>query len=82
MTIAAFGFRHSIAGSVEAFYRAFAGMAGWGEMVLGFVVPAVIGNIIGGFLFVALLNHGQVAAGRSEARLQEMREMLTQRLRK
>ena len=38
--IAAFHFRHSIAGAVEAFYRAVTGTAGWGEMLGGFVVPA------------------------------------------
>lgn len=27
-----------------------------------FIVPAIIGNITGGGLFVALLNHGQVSA--------------------
>jgi formate/nitrite transporter FocA (FNT family) len=59
--IAAFGFRHSIAGAVEAFYRAFAGDAGWGSMLGQFVLPAVLGNIVGGVLLVALLNHGQVA---------------------
>lgn len=63
--IAALEFRHSIAGSVEAFYRAFAGAAGWGEVLGGLIAPAVIGNIIGGVLFVALLNHGQVTAGRT-----------------
>lgn len=62
--IAALGFRHSIAGSVEAFYRAASGGAGWGEMLLGFVVPAVIGNAIGGVLLVALLNYGQVVTER------------------
>jgi formate/nitrite transporter FocA (FNT family) len=62
--IAAFGFRHSIAGSVEAFYLAWAGLAGWKEMWLDFVVPAVLGNIVGGVLLVALLNHGQIMAGR------------------
>lgn len=62
--IAALHFKHSIAGSVEAFYRAAAGGAGWGEMLAGFVVPAVIGNAIGGVLLVALLNYGQVAAER------------------
>jgi formate/nitrite transporter FocA (FNT family) len=66
--IAALGFRHSIAGSVEAFYRAASGSAGWGEMLLGFVVPAVIGNAIGGVLLVALLNYGQVAADKEEQR--------------
>ena len=62
--ISALHFRHSIAGSVEAFYRAASGSAGWGEMLGGFVVPAVIGNAIGGVLLVALLNYGQVAAER------------------
>jgi formate/nitrite transporter FocA (FNT family) len=58
--IAAFGFRHSIAGAVEAFYRAAAGAASWGAMLGEFVVPAVIGNVIGGVVLVALLNYGQV----------------------
>jgi formate-nitrite transporter family protein len=60
--IAALHFRHSIAGSVEAFYRAASGGASWGGMLGGFVVPSVIGNAIGGVLLVALLNYGQVAA--------------------
>lgn len=59
--IAAFHFRHSIAGSVEAFYRAVTGSAGWGEMLGGFVVPALLGNAIGGVLLVALFNYAQVA---------------------
>jgi formate/nitrite transporter FocA (FNT family) len=62
--ISALHFRHSIAGSVEAFYRAASGSASWGEMLSGFVVPSVIGNAIGGVLLVALLNYGQVAADR------------------
>jgi formate/nitrite transporter FocA (FNT family) len=59
--IAAFHFRHSIAGSVEAFYRAVTGTAGWGEMLGGFVVPALLGNAVGGVLLVALFNYAQVA---------------------
>jgi formate/nitrite transporter FocA (FNT family) len=59
--IAAFHFRHSIAGSVEAFYRAVTGAAGWGEMLGGFVVPALLGNALGGVLLVALFNYAQVA---------------------
>ncbi|MEO8430714.1 MAG: formate/nitrite transporter family protein [Acidobacteriota bacterium] len=62
--ISAFGFCHSVAGAVEAFYRAFSGDAPWTEMLGGFLVPAVLGNVIGGVLLVALLNHGQVAGGR------------------
>jgi formate/nitrite transporter FocA (FNT family) len=58
--ISAFGFRHAIAGGVEAFYRAARGSATWGEMVGSFLIPAVLGNIIGGGLLVALLFYGQV----------------------
>jgi formate/nitrite transporter FocA (FNT family) len=58
--IAAFGFRHSIAGAVEAFYLALAGTATWGAMIGGFLIPAIIGNVIGGVVLVAMLNHGQV----------------------
>jgi formate/nitrite transporter FocA (FNT family) len=59
--IAAFHFRHSIAGSVEVFYRAASGTSGWGEVLGGFVVPALIGNAIGGVILVALFNYAQVA---------------------
>jgi formate/nitrite transporter FocA (FNT family) len=62
--ISAFGFRHSIAGAVEAFYLAARMGTGWGYALGGFVIPAVLGNIVGGVIFVALLNHGQVAAER------------------
>jgi formate/nitrite transporter FocA (FNT family) len=62
--IAALKFRHSIAGSVEAFYLAWLGDASWGPMLGEFVTPAVIGNAIGGVLLVGLLNYTQVAAER------------------
>ena len=65
--ISALGFKHSIAGSVEAFYRALRHDAGWGEMAVEFIIPAILGNVVGGVLFVALLNHGQVAADRAGA---------------
>jgi formate-nitrite transporter family protein len=66
--ISAFQFRHSIAGSVEAFYRSAAGEASWGSMLGNFVVPAVLGNAIGGVLLVALLNYGQVAPEKEEGK--------------
>lgn len=59
--ISAFHFRHSIAGSVEAFYRAVTGAAGWGEMLGSFIVPSLLGNAVGGVLLVALFNYAQVA---------------------
>lgn len=62
--ISALHFRHSIVGSIEAFYRAALGDATWAAMLWGFVVPSVLGNAIGGVLLVALLNYGQVLADR------------------
>ena len=62
--IAAFGFRHSIAGAIEAFYRAASGDATWMQMLFSFEIPAILGNIIGGVVLVALLNHGQVSKAR------------------
>lgn len=62
--IAAFGFRHSIAGAVEAFYRIATGSAPAGEMLGSFIVPAVLGNTVGGVVLVALLNYGQVKTER------------------
>ncbi len=62
-SIAAFAFRHSIAGAVEAFYLAAGGLAPWSVMIGSFLVPALLGNVVGGVVLVALLNHGQ-AGGR------------------
>lgn len=58
--IAVAHFSHVIAGSVEAAFAAFHGAIRWDQFLLGFLVPAVIGNSIGGVVFVALLNHAQV----------------------
>jgi formate-nitrite transporter family protein len=65
--IAALGFKHSIAGAVEAFYRAGIGDASWGAMLGGFEIPAILGNIVGGVVLVALVNHGQVSKARASA---------------
>jgi formate/nitrite transporter FocA (FNT family) len=61
-SIGAFEFRHSVAGAVEAFFRIFSGNASAGEMIGGFIVPAVLGNAVGGVVLVALLNYAQVYA--------------------
>jgi formate-nitrite transporter family protein len=57
-------FRHSIVGAVEAFYRFSAGAASFGGVWFEFIVPAVLGNAVGGVVLVALLNYGQVRAER------------------
>ena len=62
--IAAFGFKHSIAGAIEAFYRGAMGDATWGQMIFRFEIPAILGNVVGGVVLVALLNHGQVSKAR------------------
>lgn len=53
---------HSIAGSVEVFTLAFMDKTSWGDALIGFTIPALIGNIIGGVALVAVLNHAQVKA--------------------
>jgi formate/nitrite transporter FocA (FNT family) len=58
------GFAHIIAGSVDVLYLVNVGLASWLTYFGGFMVPTLIGNIIGGALLVALLNFGQVAAER------------------
>lgn len=56
------GFCHVVAGSVEAFYVANTGAMGWDRAALGYLVPTLAGNIIGGVALVAALNYAQVAA--------------------
>lgn len=53
-------FSHVIAGSIETAFAAMRGAIGWEAYFLGFLAPALIGNSVGGVVFVALLNHAQV----------------------
>jgi formate/nitrite transporter FocA (FNT family) len=54
-------FSHIIAGSVEAFFAVFAGNASLADYAVGFFLPTIIGNTIGGVALVALLNHAPLA---------------------
>ena len=54
---------HVIAGAVDAFYLVAAGERSLGQSLGGFVLPALIGNVIGGTTLVAALNHAQAVAG-------------------
>ncbi|HJW95464.1 MAG TPA: formate/nitrite transporter family protein [Thermoanaerobaculia bacterium] len=56
-------FSHVIAGAAEAGFLVIIGDSTWLEFLLGFLLPALAGNIVGGVLLVALLNHAQVVAG-------------------
>jgi len=60
------GFAHIIAGSVEIFYLLTTGAASWPHGIGGWLVPTLIGNILGGLSLVAALNHAQVTAGGGE----------------
>lgn len=56
------GFSHIIAGSIEMFHLAITGLASWGEVLGGYILPTLLGNTIGGVALVAAINHAQVAA--------------------
>jgi formate/nitrite transporter FocA (FNT family) len=53
-------FSHVIAGAAESAFAAMQGAIGWDDCLVGFLIPALIGNSIGGVVFVAILNHAQV----------------------
>jgi len=57
------GLTHIIAGSVEVLFLPMAGVRSWLAVVWGYMVPTLIGNIIGGVSLTAALNHAQVVAG-------------------
>jgi formate/nitrite transporter FocA (FNT family) len=54
---------HIIAGASEVFALAWAGEKAWTTTLSGYILPTLIGNIIGGVMLVAALNHAQVVAG-------------------
>jgi formate/nitrite transporter FocA (FNT family) len=53
-------FSHVIAGSGEAWLLMLAGETSFSGAVLGFILPALLGNIIGGTGLFAVVAHGQV----------------------
>ena len=54
-------FPHIIAGSVEAVFGVFTGQASIGDYLLRFLIPTFIGNVAGGTILAALLNHAPLA---------------------
>jgi formate/nitrite transporter FocA (FNT family) len=56
------GFAHIVAGAAEVFYGALAGVVTWPAAVGGYLVPTLLGNVLGGAILVTLLNHAQVVA--------------------
>lgn len=57
------GLTHIVAGSVEVLYLVVTGLRSWLSVVTGYMIPTLIGNILGGVALVSALNHAQVIAG-------------------
>lgn len=60
-------FSHIVAGSVDSAYAVFAGLASARDYLLRFLVPTLVGNIVGGVGMVALLNHVPLASDLEQA---------------
>ena len=73
------GFSHSVVGSSEAFLLFYTGHADALRTVFGLIVPAVVGNLIGGAGIFALLAHGQVRGEMTEEMRQQRRDRRRQR---
>jgi formate/nitrite transporter FocA (FNT family) len=58
--IAAGDFTHVVAGSAEGFLLLFSGDAGLGLVLFGLILPALVGNVLGGTLLFAALAYVQV----------------------
>jgi formate/nitrite transporter FocA (FNT family) len=51
-----------IAGSVDVLYLVNLGVVSWSTYFISFMLPTLIGNIIGGVSLIAALNFAQVAS--------------------
>ncbi|WP_244849360.1 formate/nitrite transporter family protein [Caballeronia sp. SL2Y3] len=60
-TVAVAKLSHVIAGSVEAAYAVMSGAASISDYFFVFLVPTLIGNILGGVSLVAIVNHAAIA---------------------
>ncbi len=58
--IAAAGFAHIVAGSVEAFLLVVNGELALGHMLWAFTAPVLAGNVVGGTALFALLSYAQI----------------------
>jgi formate/nitrite transporter FocA (FNT family) len=57
---------HIVAGSIDTFTLAAAGLAPWSTVFLDYTLPTLAGNIVGGVALVAVINHAQVVSGAGE----------------
>ncbi len=62
------GLTHVVAGSVEVLYLVMIGAKSWLSFAGGYLIPTLIGNILGGVSLVSALNHAQVVSGMASKR--------------
>jgi formate-nitrite transporter family protein len=62
-TVGLAGLTHIIAGAVEVLFLPMVGAKSWLAVAWGYMLPTLIGNILGGVSLTAALNHAQVVAG-------------------
>jgi len=65
--IALGGFAHVVAGSVDKLFLVTRGDIGAGQYLGGFLLPSLVGNIVGGVSLVAALNHVAAAPSAQKA---------------
>lgn len=59
------GFNHIVAGSTTALFAVASRTVSFGTYLAHFMIPTLIGNILGGVSLVAALGHAQVVGGKS-----------------
>lgn len=57
------GLTHIVAGSVEVLFLVMIGAKSWVSYLGGYMVPSLLGNVIGGVSMVSAVNHAQVISG-------------------
>ncbi len=60
------GFVHIVAGSTKFFHLVIVGQTSWAAYFTSFLIPVLLGNIIGGVFLVDALGHAQVVAGQDD----------------
>lgn len=64
---------HCIVGSAETLYVVFVGTAGLGAYLTDFLIPVTLGNVVGGVVFVAILNYAQFSGDKGRGAMREQR---------
>lgn len=71
------GLTHIIAGAAEVLFLAMVGAKSWLAVAWGYMLPTLIGNILGGVSLTAALNHAQVVAGMQGKKKESIPVLLT-----